>query len=147
MIRFFGNVIYFFRYRYGLASRAFPEAKNSVVCAEISMSSKFHFSQWAIFAWFIFIDKCLKFEEIEYLIHYVKLEMWPALYCVNSLYFQQWISNWDIAFLNFTLDSNLAFLDVGLRLQFELFHNSQKYWKLWFLNVSLGCTSKLLTIG
>ena len=42
-----------------------------------------------------FIDKCLKLEEMEYLIHQVKFEMWPALcdfFCVKS-YFQQWNLN------------------------------------------------------
>ena len=35
-----------------------------------------------------FIDKFLKFEEMEYLIHHVKFEMWPAL-CNSPSYFQQ----------------------------------------------------------
>ena len=36
------------------------------------------------------MDEYLKFKEIEYLIHYVKFEMWPALFYVNPLsYFQQ----------------------------------------------------------
>ena len=33
------------------------------------MGSKFHFSQ------FIFIDKYLKFKEIEYFIHYIKFQI------------------------------------------------------------------------
>ena len=34
-----------------------------------------------------FIDKFLKIEEVEYLIHYVKFKMWPALFYVNSQHF------------------------------------------------------------
>ena len=61
------------------------------------MGSKFHFSQ------FIFIDKYLKFKEIEYLIHYIMFEKWPVLFYVNSFYFQQWDLNWDIVFFNLSL--------------------------------------------
>ena len=35
-----------------------------------------------------FIDRYLKIEEVENLIHYVKFKMWPALFYVNSLYSQ-----------------------------------------------------------
>ena len=87
------------------------------------------------FSWFIFIDKYLKFKEIEYLIHYVKSEMWPALFYVNSFCFEQWNSNWDVAYFNSSLDSK--FWNVDLRLYFGLFPNSQKDWKLEFLNVAL----------
>ena len=59
--------------------------------------------------------------------------MWPALFYVNSLNFQQWNSNWDIAFFNSSLNSKLGFVNVGLR----LFPNSQKDWKLLFVNVAL----------
>ena len=41
-----------------------------------AMGSKFHFSQSKIhFFHFIFIEKYLKFKEIEYLIHYLKVKM------------------------------------------------------------------------
>ena len=63
-------VIYTFTFRYSLASRAFPEAKYSVVCTEFPMGSKFYFSQWKIhFSQLISIDKYLKFKETDYLIH------------------------------------------------------------------------------
>ena len=39
--------------------------------------------------------------------------------------------------LNLSLDSKLGFLNVGLRLYFRLFPNSQKYWKLGFVNVAV----------
>ena len=51
------------------------------------MSLKLYLSQWKIyFSQFILIDKYLKFTEMEYLIHYAKFEMWPALFYVNSSY-------------------------------------------------------------
>ena len=34
-----------------------------------------------------FIDKYLKIDEVEYLIHYVKFKIWSALFYVNSFYF------------------------------------------------------------
>ena len=53
------------------------------------MGSKFHLSKWKTY-FSQFIDKFLKIEEAEYLIHYVK--MWPALFYVNSLFSQHfWI--------------------------------------------------------
>ena len=63
--------------------------------------------------------------------------MWIASFYVNSLYFQQWNSNWDIAFLGLSLDSKLRFFDEGFRLYSKLFPNSQKDWKLGFANVLL----------
>ena len=61
---------------YSLTSRAFPEVKKSVVCAEFPISSKFHFFQWKIyFPKYIFMDKYLKFKGIEYVIHHVKFEI------------------------------------------------------------------------
>ena len=41
-----------------------------------------------------FIDKFLKIEAVEYLIHYVKFKMWPALFYVNSLYFSNIFECW-----------------------------------------------------
>ena len=95
--------------------------------------------------------------------------MWVVLFYVNYLCFQQWNSNWDIAFFNSSLDSKLEFLNAGLRLYFKHIPSLQEYWKLGFLNValvglliifpiherdeilgvlnvSLGCTSKFLPI-
>ena len=64
--------------------------------------------------------------------------MWPALFYVNSgLYFQWWNSNWDIAFLNSPLDSNWDFWMLVLDSTLNFFPNSQKDWKLGFLNVAL----------
>ena len=55
-------------------SRTFTKAKKSVICAEYPMSSKFHLSKWKTY-FSQFIDKYLKIEEVEYLIHYVKFKM------------------------------------------------------------------------
>ena len=131
--------------------------KNSFFTMEKSFNSQF-----------IFTDKYLKFKQIEYFIHFIKFEMRLALFYINSFYFQQWISNWDIAFFNSSLDSKSEFLNAGLRLYFKLFSNPQKSnprklgcyccsrWTsqffpiherdriLGFLNVSLDCTSKFL---
>ena len=77
-------VIYSFTFIYSLPSRTFPNAKYHVVCIEFPIGSKFHFSQWKIhLSWYIFIDKYLKFKEIECLIYYIKYEKWPALYYVK----------------------------------------------------------------
>ena len=43
---------------------------------------------------FQFIDKFLKIEEVEYLIHYVRFKMWPALFYVSSLCFPSIFECW-----------------------------------------------------
>ena len=43
------------------------------------MRSKFQLSKWKTY-FSQFIDKYLKTEEVEYLIHYVEFTMWPALF-------------------------------------------------------------------
>ena len=48
------------------------------------MSSKFHLSKSKTY-FSQFIDKLLKIEEVEYLIHNVKFNMWPALFYVSSI--------------------------------------------------------------
>ena len=69
-MRFFVNVMYTFSCWYNLASRAFPKAKYSEVRTEFPMGSKFNFLQWKFhFSHFIFIDKYLKFKEVEYFIY------------------------------------------------------------------------------
>ena len=50
------------------------------------ISSKFHLSKWKTY-FPQFIDKFFKIEEVEYLIHYVKFNMWQALFYVNFLCF------------------------------------------------------------
>ena len=59
-------------------SKTFTKTKISVLCAEYPVSSKFYLSKWKTY-FSQFIDKFLKIEEVEYLIHYVKFKMWPAL--------------------------------------------------------------------
>ena len=64
------------------------------------MSSKFHLSKWKTY-FSQFIDKHLKIEEVEHLIHYVKFKICPALFYVNYLCFSRdwdyecWDYNWD----------------------------------------------------
>ena len=41
-----------------------------------------------------FIDKFLKIEVVEYLIHNVKFKLWPALFYVNSLCFPNVFECW-----------------------------------------------------
>ena len=112
---------------------------------------------------FLFIDKFLKFDKIEYLSYCTKFEMWPVLFYVNSTsYFQNWNINYVVTFLNSSKDSKLKFFNVGLKLYFQFFPNSQwdgifeccsswtsqffpihdRYGKLRSLNVSPNCTSK-----
>ena len=73
-------------------SRTFIKAKKSVYVqnsgqAQNSLSKwKTYFSQ--------LIDKFLKSEEVEYLIHYVKFKMWPALFYVSSLCFHNIFEFW-----------------------------------------------------
>ena len=67
-------------------SRTFTKAKKSAICAEYPMGSKFHLSKWKTY-FSQFIEKFLKIEEVEYLIHYVKFKMCPALFYVNSQHF------------------------------------------------------------
>ena len=82
----------------------FLRPKKSAICAEYSMSSKFYLSKWKTY-FSHFTDKFLKFEEVGYLIHYVKFKMWPALFYVNSR-----------CFPNSSIDWKLRFLNVGVRL-------------------------------
>ena len=79
----------------------------------------------------------LKIQGIEYFIRYINFKMWLSLFYANFLYYQQWNSNWDIAFFNSSLDLKLGFLNVGFRLYFKFFPYSQKDWKLGFVNITL----------
>ena len=49
-------------------SGTFTKTKKSVICSEYTMSPKFHLSKWKTY-FSQFIDKYLKIEEVEYLIH------------------------------------------------------------------------------
>ena len=60
-------------------SKTFTKAKNLYYARNTHpMSSKFYLQ---------LNDKFFKTEEVEYLIHYVKFNMWPALFYVNFLCF------------------------------------------------------------
>ena len=65
--------------------------------------------------------------------------MWSASFYVNSLNFQQWNSNWDIAFFNSSLNSKLRFLNAGLigLHNFFQFMKVMKYWGFWMLTLTI----------
>ena len=55
------HLVYTFIYTFSLARTTFPNIKHSVVCAEFPMGYKINLYQ--------FIDKFLKFKEMEYMSH------------------------------------------------------------------------------
>ena len=68
-------------------SKTFTKVKKSIFCTEHpSNEPKSPFIQMENII-LQFIDKFFKIEEVEYLIHYVKSNMWPALFYVNFLSF------------------------------------------------------------
>ena len=76
---------------------------------------------------FIFTDIYLKFKDIEHFIHYIKFEVWVALFYVNSLYFQQWNLKLVRNIFQFILRfSKLGFLNLDLRLYFNIFPNTKR---------------------
>ena len=58
----------------------------SKLCGMLKISNGFKIPFFPIENISQFIDEILKFEEMEYLIHHVKFEMWPAL-CKFSFLF------------------------------------------------------------
>ena len=83
------------------------------------MGSKLYFSQLKSY-FSQFIDKLLKFEEMEYLINNVKVEIWPAL-CKFPILFSTVKLNLDITFPNSSIDSKLGLWNLGFRLYFQVF--------------------------
>ena len=83
----------------------------------------------------LFIMKSLlKFEAVDYLIHYVKFEMWTALLYVNYLsYFQQWNLDSDITFPNSFIDSKSEFFEFDIWLYFQVFPNSQRNFGIFLM--------------
>ena len=65
---------YFANHLHMYVSRTFTKAKKSLIFTKYSVSSKFHLSKWKTY-FSQFIDKFLKIEEVEYIIHYVKFKM------------------------------------------------------------------------
>ena len=72
----------------------------------------------------IFIDEFLKFEDMEYLNHHVKFEMWPVLSKFRIL-FSAVKLKLGKTFPNSYTDSKFGLLTLGLRLYFQVFDNSQ----------------------
>ena len=87
------------------------------------MGSKFHLSKWKTY-FSQFIDKFLKIEEAEYLIHYVKFNMWPALLYLNYLCFPKHFWTLVLGCTSFppiyTEIDNCDF-ECGSRLEFPIF--------------------------
>ena len=131
------------------------------------MGLKFFFSQRkTCFSWSI--AKFSKFVGISYSLCYiwnVNILILCKLPCI--LLFQQRNLKKDMIFPNSSIDANLEFLSVGLKLYFEVVSSSlrgfgifkccsswtsqffpvyDKDGKLGFLKTSLGCTSKFLLI-
>ena len=68
-------------------SKTFTKAKKSGFCTEYpSNEPKSPFIQMENIV-LQFIDKFFEIEEVEYLIHYVKFNMWPDLFYINFLSF------------------------------------------------------------
>ena len=125
-------IIKIWRSRDKCIDRAFPKVKNSLVCAKFPMSSKFHFSQWKTY-FTKFIDNFLKFVETEYLNHYFKFKMWPALCKFSILFSTVKLRLGRINFLSSSIGA-LGLLNLGIRLYFQVFDNSHRDLKLRFLN-------------
>ena len=99
------------------------------------MSSKFHLSKWKT-CFSQFIDKFLKIEEVEYLIHYAKLKMWPALFYVSSQHFSMLVLGCTL----FTpIDREIENWDFECcsRLDFPTFHMMREVKNWSFLDCAL----------
>ena len=116
------------------------------------MGSKFHFSRWRTnFSQFIY--KFLKFE----VILFTMFEMCTALFHINYLsHLHQRNLNYNTAFPNLSINSNLGFLSVGLTLSFLRFPHFTKMfwdfrcccswtfkWKIFFFNISKTVANSL----
>ena len=70
-------------------------------------------------------------------ISFIMLRLKYGQPCVKSTsYFPRWNLNLDIIFTNSSI--HLKVLNLGLRLYFQVFLKSQRYWKLVILNVALA---------
>ena len=94
----------------------------------------------------IYTAKFLKFEEMEYLIHYVKFKMWPVLFYENSLSFPISSIGWKLRFLNVgirlylhslcTQKLKTGIFECCSKLNFQFFPIHERDEKLKFLNVN-----------
>ena len=101
------------------------------------MDSKFHFSQWKTY-FSQFIDKFLKFEEMEYPIYHIKFEMWSAL-CKFPILISTVSLKSRQTFPNSAIDSKLELWNLGRRLYFLILskffriHKEIENWDFWIL--------------
>ena len=135
---------------------AFCKVKNPVVCAKLPVP----FTQ--------LIGKFLKFEEMEYLIHHIKVKIWPVLCYVPILFsavklklghnFSQFIYRFKIrtieswtksvlpSFSQFTMRLKTGISDCCPCWNSKFFPVHWKYWKLGFWSITLDCTSKFFPV-
>ena len=97
--------------------------KNSTVCAEFIIGSKFHFTQWKTY-FSQFIDKFLKTEVMNCLIHYVLNVIRIILYKLTNL-FSTVKLKLGPNFSQFNYRFKIEIFSVGLRLYFQFFSNSE----------------------
>ena len=98
------------------------------------MSSKFRLSKWITY-FSQLIDKFFKTEEMECLIHYVKFNMWPALFYVNFLCFHIIFQCWCYPvhyFTQLTQGLKTGILNVALGWAFQFFRIDERDKKLEF---------------
>ena len=103
------------------------------ICVGYPMSSKFHLSKWKRYSSH-FIDRYLKIEEVEDLIHYVKFRMWTALFYVNSLCFPKIFEFWCFCTLFIPIYTEIDNWDFECcsRLDFPIFPMMKEIKKLEF---------------
>ena len=97
-----------------LHNKAYLQGKNSAVSGEFPMGSKFHFSRCETYL-SKYINKSLKFEEIEYIIYYIKFIMQQALFYVKFVFYP-----------NSSMDCKLRFFNVGIRKYLNFFRNLKR---------------------
>ena len=143
--------------------KAFSNIKNSAVCTEFPMCSKFNFSQWETY-FSEFFDKFFKrYWNISFIICYVwhvnsfNLCKCSTLKLRLGHKFSQFIQRFKIGiFWVLVLDYTskcfpinkgiLGFLNVVLAELLSFFPIHEIYEKMGFLNISLGCTFRFFPI-
>ena len=100
-----------------------------------------------------------KYEEMEYLFHFIKFKVWPALFYVNSYSFPNSSIDFKFKFLivgvrlylhlfpQFTQRLKTGIFECCSRLDIRMFANSWKRWKIEIFKCwSIGSTSKFFQI-
>ena len=127
-IPFLANSPPYFRELEGGLIPCFLKARNPVVCEE---------SQWAQNS--IFPNSLINLYNLRYI----------RILCKNQSYFQQWNLNYSINFPNSSIGPQLGFWNFSLRLQFQIFPDSQRDFGIFEYcsqRVSVLCQFKCLEI-